>query len=75
MRTRSFDGVVEDFDRADVPLVDERRMSDQDLAATRNFHEFRQFAEGPVGDALGEVLRHGFVGLRDRLEGVLREAA
>ena len=49
MRLGGFLGRIEDLQADRFAIVDQRRVADHRLLADRHFHQFRQFAEGPVG--------------------------
>ena len=69
VRVGGFLGGIEDFQTDRFAVVDQRRIADHGLFPDRHFHQFRQLAEGPVGQ-LG-VFGRRFVQLGEFLLGFL----
>ena len=66
-----FERIVEYFDAAGLSHIHHCRMPNERFTAALNFHEFGEFAEGPVCNFAAQILGNGSILLRNVAESCL----
>ena len=66
-----FERIVEYFDAAGLPHIHQCRMPNERFTAALNFHEFGEFAEGPVCNFAAQILGNGSILLSNVAESCL----